>query len=141
MSNNNLTITQFIEKLDAGKFDSADVKTQIDAGWYDWFCNESSLRNKTLSLGKKLKQISESSLFDNDKCYVFFKNNCPMNGSLFDDFRICDMVTHDVLYTVIPANGHTSIKGRAEVYGRSNNFDEPLAAGKWADVKKFFKGE
>lgn len=106
--------------------------------WYDWFCKNSSLENKGKRLLQKLRAISSSKKFDNDKCYVFFKNNCPCVGNLFDDFRICDCETGDVLYTVIPASGFKCNKGRAEVWGIDNDFKEPIVAGTWREVKNWF---
>jgi len=133
-----MSIRNFIFNFDHGAFDSPRVDVQCDAGWYDWFCREQSLRNKTIALTKKLKTILESKKIDQDSMYVFFKNNCPMNGSLYDDFRICDMKTGDVVYTIIPSSGHRPIKGKAFVYGKENDFAEPLGEGKWKDVKEFF---
>lgn len=106
--------------------------------WYDWFCRESSLENKGKKLLQKLRTIADSKKFDNDKTYVFFKNNCPCIGSLYDDFRICDIETGDVLYTVIPASGHKCNKGKAEVWGRENDFAEPIIEGTWREVKSWF---
>jgi hypothetical protein len=60
---------------------------------------------------------------DQDKHYVFFKNNCPMRGPLRDDFRICDRETGDVLFTVTPTTG------RVEVWGSENHFSEALFEG------------
>jgi len=45
------------------------------------------------------------------------------------------METGNVIYTIVPRSGHT---GKAEVWGRENNFDGPLVQGKWKDVKTFF---
>ena len=106
--------------------------------WYDWFCKDSSLKRKGEALLKKLKVIASSSKFDNDKCYVFFKNNCPCYGNLYDDFRICDKETGDVLYCVIPKSGFKRDEGRAQVYGVDNDFKEPLIEGTWRDVKAWF---
>ena len=50
--------------------------------------------------------------------YVFFKNNCPVNGPLYDDFRICDVESGNVIYTVIPKCGHS---GKAEIWGRKDD--------------------
>lgn len=107
--------------------------------WYDWFCKDSSLQRKGESLLKKLKMIEGSNKFDNDKCYVFFKNNCPCFGSLYDDFRICDIESGDVIFTVIPKCGHTSSKGIGEVWGYDENgkFGK-LFTGKWKEIKKWF---
>jgi hypothetical protein len=133
-----ITIREFIKNYDDGKYDSPDRGTQIDAGWYDWFCKDTSLVNKTHKLVKKLKQIIKSHKFSIDSTYVFFKNNCPMVGSLYDDFRICDIKTGNVLYTITPRSGHRSDEGAAEVWGHENGFEEPLVHGRWKDVKDFF---
>lgn len=131
-------ISQFIENFKAGKYDSPSRSVQIEAGWYDWFCKDSSLKNKTQLLGKKVIQISKSKKVDVDKNYVFFKNNCPVNGSLYDDFRICSMEEGEVIYTIVPRSGHKCYNNRAEVWGRENDFEEPLVTGTWKDVKEFF---
>ena len=106
--------------------------------WYDWFCKESSLKRKGEALLKKLKVIASSNKFDNDKCYVFFKNNWPCVGNLYDDFRICDKETGDVLYCVIPKSGHKCDEGRAQVYGVDNDFNKPIVEGTWREVKAWF---
>ena len=109
----NLVKTEFIEILqDPSKC----------FGFYDWFCKDSSLKN--------------NKRFDPNTTYVFFKNNCPCNGGLYDDFRICDIETGSVLYTVTPRDPHE--KGKASVWSYENDFEEPLIIGSWVEVKKFF---
>lgn len=132
------SIREFIKKFDNGDFNSNNRSVQCDAGWYDWFCRDSSLRNKTYKLTAKLKKIINSEKINQDTMYVFFKNNCPCNGSLYDDFRICDRETGDVIFTIIPALGHESKFGQSEVWGRENNFECALVEGTWKDVLKFF---
>ena len=134
----NFNIDTFALKFLRGEFNDPVVNIQIYAGWYDWFCLDTSLVNKTRSLGKKVLTLMASEKIDTENSYVFFKNCCPMNGSLYDQFSICDMENGDVVYCVVPSNGHTVNKGRAEVWGRENDFSEPLVAGKWKDVKTFF---
>lgn len=116
--------------------------------WYDWFCKKESLMNKTKKLVKLLKQIALSKKIDINKQYVFFKNNCPMDGNLYDDFRICDIKTNDVIYTITPNIGYNFYKkevkqglrkGLAEVWGKENNFKEALIIGNWKDILKFFE--
>ena len=134
----NCTVRQWIENFNAGKYDSSDSQTQIDTGWYDWFCKDKSLRNKTYSLASKVKRIAKSPKVNIDTMYVFFKNNCPMDGTLYDDFRICDLETGDVIFTVVPKSGHTSKKGATEIWGRENDFDGPLYEGDWKGALKWF---
>jgi len=125
----------WIEKFENGDFRINDIQAQIKAGWFDWFCNDKSLMNKTAFLGKKVVQIAKSKKINLETSYVFFKNNCPMNGPLYDSFSICDIETGNVLYWVTPKSGHTK---NAEVFGEGN-FKEPLAEGTWEDVKNFFE--
>jgi len=134
----NMPINNFIKRFDAGEFNSSAIETQCEAGWYDWFCRDTSLRNKTIQLTAKVKQVAKSSKVDCENMYVFFKNNCPVYGRLYDDFRICNIKTGDVVYTIIPRSGHKKTFGRAEVWGRENDFVEPLVVGTWWDVKRFF---
>lgn len=74
-------------------------ETQIEAGWWDWFCKDSSLKNKTYKMGNIIKKISGKGKVNLDKNYVWFKNNCPLNGPLYDDFRFADMETGEVQFT------------------------------------------
>lgn len=133
-----ITLRQWIENFQAGKYAAADADTQMDAGWYDWFCKDSSLVKKTARLAPKVKQIAKSPKVNIDTMYVFFKNNCPCFGALYDDFRICSIETGDVIYTITPASGYTAKSGKADVWGADNEFKEPLVEGSWDDVKRFF---
>ena len=131
-------VEKFVINFLKGNYEAGDVDTQIDAGWYDWFCRDSSLAGKTKTLGNKVVQLLSSDKIDTENMYVFFKNNCPIYGSLYDDFRFCDIETGDVIYTVTPKSGHDNNKGIASVWGRENNFKGPLIEGSWKDVKNFF---
>lgn len=135
-------INEILKDFEAGK-----IPELTEELWYDWFCNDSSLPNKTVILLKKLKQISESKKFDNEKCYVFFKNNCPLQGSLYDDFRICDIETGDVIYTICPTTGYDHIKklvkekklsGTGQIWGKDNKFEKTLIDGDWKEIKNWF---
>ena len=84
--------------------------------FYDWFCKDSALERKANILFPKVKKFIESTRVDILDTYVFFKNNCPVNGPLYDDFRICD--ENGVLFTVIPKCGHS---GKAEIWGKNDS--------------------
>ena len=84
--------------------------------FYDWFCKDASLERKANALFPKVKKfVAANPEIDILETYVFFKNNCPMNGPLYDDFRICDVESGNVIYTVIPKCSHS---GKAEIWGR-----------------------
>ena len=54
-----LTVRQFITKFDNGDFDVDSIKVQMDAGWFDWFCKGSALKNRTKIIGRKIKDVSK----------------------------------------------------------------------------------
>lgn len=100
--------------------------------FYDWFCKDESLKGKAEKLMPKVIKFAKKMSIDLDRHYVFFKNNCPMSGSLYDDFRICDLETSNVVYTVTPACGHS---GMAEVWGKENDFKGSLfEAETWSEL-------
>ena len=109
--------------------------------WYDWFCRKTSLFNKTKTLLSRLNSVVKANAgkkFDPAKCYVFFKNNCPCCGSLYDDFRICDIETGDVIFTISPKLGYESDYGLSEVFkvGEENPY---VVKGEWKEVINYFK--
>lgn len=110
--------------------------------FYDWFCADSSLKNKSIKLFKKLEQLSKTKKFDIEKTYCFFKNNCPIVGGivggLYDDLRICDINTGDIIYTITPSIKRRSGNSISEVWGKDNDFNGPLFLGTWKEVKTFF---
>lgn len=118
------------------KTNFAQFRYDSSHGFFDWFCKDESLENRCEKLIAKLMSIIESTKIKKDKYYVFFKNNCPCVGDLYDDFRICDLESGEVIYTIVPKSGRT---GKAEVWGKENEFKEPIMAGSWWDVKKFFR--
>jgi hypothetical protein len=120
------TLTQQLEAFENGKFIDSEGKESWCFNFYDWFCKDSSLKNKATRLFMLVKRWAKNRNTDTDKVYVFFKNNCPMNGPLYDDFRICDIETGDVIWTVTPKSGHS---GLAEVWGKQNDFKGAIVTG------------
>ena len=94
------TLRKWIFSFNDGVYELADRRTQIEAGWFDWFCRDTSLKNKTYKMGRIIKQIRDGGKVDLDNTYVFFKNNCPLNGPLYDDFRICAIDSGNVQLTI-----------------------------------------
>ena len=105
--------------------------------WYDWFCSTESLFNRGKRLWSAAKGIANSPKFKADETYVFFKNNCPAaDFPTYDDFRICDIKSGDVLYTV--TRNAWGFSGW-QVYDIVNKGGgEPVAQGSWKEVKAWF---
>lgn len=117
-----------LKSFDFGYILDYDGNTdEWSSNFYDWFCRDSSLESKATKLFPIVEKFVEKFGVDTENTYVFFKNNCPMVGKLYDDFRICDM-EGDVIWTVVPKSGHTG-KG-AEIWGSVNGFDGPFLEGK-----------
>ena len=102
------------------------------SGFFDWFCSYEALKAKGNKLMPKVIKFSKAKGIDLDTHYVFFKNNCPLSGPLYDDFRICSLETGDVVFNVTPKSGHS---GMAEVHSAENDFTEPLhQAPSWSQL-------
>ena len=95
-----MNISRWIDEFNEGNFADADVKVQILAGWYDWFCKDSSLVNKTKRMGNIIKKVKDGGKVNMADWYIWFKNNCPLNGPLYDDFRFADIETGEVQFTI-----------------------------------------
>jgi hypothetical protein len=119
-----MNVKTWIERFNNGDFESKDYATQCEAGWYDWFCKDTSLAGKTKRMGNIVKQFKHGGKINLETMYVWFKNNCPLNGPLYDDFRFADIETGDTLFTIQIASVHN--EKRYTVYGKKNNFDKPL---------------
>ena len=124
-----LRLFRWIDEFMEGNFDADDVKTQIKAGWYDWFCKDSSLANKTKKMGNIIKQVKRGGKVDLENWYVWFKNNCPLNGPLYDDFRFADKETGEVQFTIqldCCWNNHKYVVWGRRGKGKEFNHDKPL---------------
>ena len=122
-----VTLKKQLEAFEKGIYLDSDGKE--DSGcynFYDWFCKDTALKTKADKLFKQAKRWVKFRNTDTEKVYVFFKNNCPAFGPLYDDFRICDIETSDVIWTITPKCGHSS---KAEVWGRQNDFNGPITVG------------
>ena len=119
-----IKLSKWIQRFNTGEFDKPDTKAQIEAGWFDWFCRDSSLANKTKKMGNIIKQIKTGGKVDLETSYVWFKNNCPLNGPLYDDFRIADIDNNNNLFVVqIDCVWNDS---RYTVFERLDGFEKPV---------------
>lgn len=124
-----INVLAWIDRFNNGDFDKEDVKIQIEAGWYDWFCKDSSLLRKTQRMGKIIAKLNQGGKVDLANCYVWFKNNCPLNGPLYDDFRFADLETGEVQFTIqldCCWNNHKYVVWGRREKGKEFNHDKPL---------------
>lgn len=75
-----LTVREIREMAKKGEYEKLS-----DELWYDWFCSDKALLGKTKRLTSMLSKIKNPKVLDNYT--VWFKNNCPMCGPLYDDMR------------------------------------------------------
>jgi hypothetical protein len=133
-----MNLNEFSTRFISNEFQDSSVKKQIEAGWREWSCENTSLPAKTKKLGNKVIQLMKSHKMNPEKTYVLFKNILPLKGRDYDYINFVDIETDHLLYTIVPSSGHESTKGQAQVWGRENFFQKPLVAGTWKDIKDFF---
>ena len=62
-------------------------------------------------------------------------------GKLYDDFRICDIKTGDVIFTIVPKEGYQNSNGLGSVWGKNDRGEfEELFKGTWKQIVEWFMG-
>lgn len=98
-----MSIREFLRRWDQGDFSAPDHATIVAAGWYDWFCTDRGLPGRLKKMVPAVRRIARSDKINQDTMYVWFKNNCPCwVDETYDDFRISDLETGDLFYTIVP---------------------------------------
>ena len=138
--NGEYKLSEWVRLFESGAFNN---KWEMeDAGYYDWWCSRESLFTRFKKMAPKVVQLTKSPIIDCEKTYVFFKNNCPMVGSLYDSFSICDIETGKVLYWVghLERGCHGYQQGGWCVDTRVNGvWSHILERVKWTEIKKYFQ--
>lgn len=126
-----------LSKLVKMSYDEIHEKDKFDL-FFDWWCDDKALPNKSRRLMASVRSIVKTGtkMFDPDKTYVFFKNNYPCVGGLYDDLRICDIKTGAVLFNVCPRDPHSKNKPSVCFEGC---WEHPIVFDSMKDVKAWFK--
>ena len=133
-----MNLTQWVANYNSGKFDIPDVDMQIEVGWWDWFCQDFYLVERTKSLAPWIKALAASPKINPDNVEVALKNNCPLDGLLYDVIQIKDKESGKILYTITPWRGFTKLQGESNVWGRENDYKKALVEGSLFDIANFF---
>ena len=119
----NISVEQWQVLYRAGAFDAKDFTVQCEAGWYDWFCRDEALAGRLKQLAPVIMGLTDP--FIQDNYYVWFKNNCPMVGPLYDDVRFEPLVgERDGKYFLVTKDSPHE-KAKWALYTERHGFDEP----------------
>ena len=118
-----MSVRQWQERFRAGDFSSKDRAVQCEAGWYDWFCQDDALAGRLQKLSKVIMGITDPYILDN--YYVWFKNNCPLSGPLYDDVRFEPLHgdRNGRYFVVIRDSPHETHKWT--IYTERHGFEQP----------------
>ena len=136
---NNISVREWQKLFRAGEFSDKDSATQICAGWYDWFCSDDALAGRLKQIGKVVMGITEPFILDN--YYVWFKNNCPVCGPLYDDVRFEPLVgERDGKYFVVSKDSPHE-KQKWALYTERHGFDQSeYECGNVREMVKYING-
>jgi len=125
------------EKISINEFLADTTKHDSCYNFYDWFCKDASLKRRMESMIPKLRFLVNEGIIDGDTCYFWLKNNCPVQGSLYDDLRISRISDNEFLGGFCPKTGH-NIENKCSVWTLENGFKE-YDFKNWMEFKKEIK--
>ena len=135
-----LTVKQLKKTVEEQGVDAfASVELCCENGWYDWFCSDSSLKNRTKKFFPILKGIKEGGKVDFD-WESWFKNNCSCAyDGTYDQIRFSSYDENGEWQSNELVIGYREPWHDAvwTVYMPSNDFNEPVAM--FNDVRNLVK--
>lgn len=134
-----MSVRQWQERFRSGDFNSRDLSVQCEAGWYDWFCRDEALAGRLMKLSRVVLGIKAPFILDN-YC-VWFKNNCPMAGPLYDDVRFEPLSgERDGKYFVVTLDCPHEL-AKWVLYTERYGYDAPeFSSGNVRDMARYING-
>ncbi|UQT48475.1 hypothetical protein M5E87_28645 [Flavonifractor plautii] len=120
---NEMSVRTWQERFRAGDFSSRDRAVQCEAYWYDWFCRDDALAGRLKKISSVVLGITDPFILDN--YYVWFKNNCPLEGPLYDDVRFEPLTgERDGKYFLVALDSHHELI-KWTLYTERYGYDAP----------------
>ena len=106
--------------------------------FYDWFCQEKALKIKSKLLMTKAEKVMSKLGLDSETHRVFLKNNCPVDGKLYDSFTVMSIETDQPVAWVAPSLGYTKQAGKAQLVDFREKDEEgkpkEILANSWKEL-------
>ena len=130
------SVREWQKKFKSGAFENKHYTTQMYAGWHDWFCGDGALAGRLKRIAKVVTGITEPFILDN--YYVWFKNNCPVSGPLYDDVRFEPLSSErDGKYFIVTKDSPHE-KAKWVLHTERHGFDSPeYECGNVRDMIKY----